>query len=146
MTLLTLLTLLTVETPFYLIGEPVCEPQGVDPNAVTISVPAGAVQGLILPADPNRPDRWRFPAGPWTREGSCCDPEGDPFTIRLLSGPADATVTLAGERWRLAGTLGEGLNLFVVEATDVRLYGDAASSLWTLPVWGEKPNRPPVLH
>lgn len=134
-------------THFYAITSPECEPWGVEPNSLPWPLPPGAVQGLILPADANEPARWLFPVGPYERVGSWCDPEGDEISVRVVSSTVPgATVEVLGDRWRLAGTLAEGPNVFIVEATDYREEGDEASSLWTIPVWGRTPNRPPVLR
>ena len=125
-----------------------CVPVGVDPATVPFVIPAGTIEGLLLCPDPNDPNDWHAPVGKFNRAGRWCDEDRDAIVVRVKSSSTPgASATLNGERWLLVGDVAPGLNVFIIEAEDVRSYGDSLISTWTVLVWGDlPPNHKPVLY
>lgn len=103
-----------------------------DPNAIV---------GLLI-------DCHQVTAGKFNRTAEACDPDGDPFTIEVLSGPPGVGVThdVAAGTWTLAGELGPGVHAIVVRAIDAPLYGDPIATVVTILIEATPPNRAPVLY
>mgnify|MGYP001559767186 CR=1 FL=1 len=131
------------QTPCVSIDYRLQVPASLDPNGTDLN-------SLILPpALLNGGPVWEAPSGKFNRTGPCCDAEGDPFVITVISSPTPANVTLSADKktWTLVCDLLPGLNLIVVQATDLPPYGPPASRTYTILANGlPRPNTAPVLY
>lgn len=123
----------------------------MDPNECVQPVWIGPVP---FEHDPNEIvglliDCHQVTAGKFNRTAEACDPDGDPFTIEVLSGPPGVGVThdVAAGTWTLAGELAPGVHAIVVRALDAPLYGEPIATVVTILIEATPPpNRAPVLY
>lgn len=120
--LLALLGLAWGRTFVLMAAEPnACIQESMSPALVPWTIDPSLIQGSLLPAIPGSQNGWQVPRGKWTRTARACDPEGHPFTIEFVEGPAPATVSYdpAAQTWTVVvENLPVGKHLFVFKATD----------------------------
>lgn len=144
-------------TPLYVLAvaegaDPTCVQPVFTVNTVPFTIPAGAVQGDILPASgTGSTANWKISAGiNWVRSGRCCDPDGDPIgTIELVSGTCPATVAYNATTglWTLmVNSVPVGIHAFVVKITDAPdpTQATPAFRIVTVLVKAERANAKPV--
>ena len=89
---------------------------------------------------------WTRPAGPWTRSGSYCDPQGHPVSIESLTPGWTVTLDRETSTWTLSGDVQPGPNYVLVEAVDEPgEFTTSESRRYTVCVWGLEANTSPVL-
>lgn len=105
--------------------------------------PASELPGVVLPIVSGDPTAWELPIGPWSRTAPACDPDGDAYTVELVSASLPVTITqdFAAGTWTLSANIPQRprKHLIIVRATDE--WG--GSQDFILPV--ARTNRPPVL-
>jgi hypothetical protein len=69
--------------------------------------PAAELPGVVLPPVTADPTRWEVPRGAYSRTGRACDPDGDAFSVELVSAtiPAEVAVDPAAGTWTLTATI-----------------------------------------
>ena len=130
--------------PLYVLaGDSVCEQPIYEITRLPIEIDPNLIQGLLLPPIPGDEETWEMQVGKFNRSARACDPEGHPFDITVVEATSSATVyaSTADEIWTLACETLPGVNIVVVDATDV--YG--ATQRFTV-AWLGVGNNGPVLY
>ena len=137
-----LVVVVTIGRPLVVLADPnACVPRTWSVSAVPFAFDPNVVAGRLI-------DVIECDAGPFARAGKYCDPDGDPVTIAIESGPAGIEIeqdTML-EVWTLRGPLAPGVHAIVVRAVDDPAWGVPAADLVTVLVRARAPNRCPVLY
>lgn len=109
-----------------------CVPHIYDASTIPFDYEEEVVQGRILPpVVPSTVDEqlvWIVDEGPLTRVGRACDPDGDPFSVAIVSSSisAEVLVDLQDGTWTLyIPNATPGVHILVISAMDTPSDPDA---------------------